>query len=214
MKPKPATTAVKPARKVKPASRPKGKPGRPPKYDPAKLPQVYELARRNQPDLIIARRIFGCARQVLVGWKSTYSDLRDTISKGHADYWQATVAEVECALTKTAKGEAVLETGTNKDGTTYVRFAQPNVAAQVFILCNRKAFDKSGNVHGWRNVQRVEVEGGSERPRPIVFVVEGQAKGIALDGSAAIVREGASGNGHDGPKALEAEKSETSETED
>jgi len=51
-------------------------------------------------------------------------------------------------------------------------------------------------------------------PRPIVFVVEGGARRVALDGSAAIVQEGPSGNGHDEPKALEAEKSETPETED
>ena len=203
---------VKPARKVKPVSRRKPGRGRPTKYDPALLPRVYELARQNQPDLIIARHVFGSRRQSLSEWKTLYPALADTIAKGHADYWQATVAEVECALTKTAKGEAVLEQGVNKDGTTYVRFAQPNVAAQVFILCNRKAFDKSTNPNGWRNVQRVEVEGEIGGPRPIVFVVEGGTRKVALDGSAAIVQEGPSGNGRDGPKALEAEN--TKENED
>ena len=208
--------AVKPARRTKPASRRKPRIGRPPKYDPAKLPRVYELATRNQPDIVIARRVFGCCRQVLVEWKTTYPALADTIRRGKAEYWDTAVPEVEDSLVRSAVGKYVIEEGvkTMKDGTTktYKVYAPPVTLAQIFTLCNRKAFDKSTNPNGWRNVQRVEVEGEIGGPRPIVFVVERGTRKVALDGSAAIVAEGPSGNGRDGPKALEAEN--TKENED
>jgi hypothetical protein len=89
-------------------------------------------------------------------------------------------------------------------GEKIVEYHPPAVGMAVFLLCNKRP-------ERWQNVQRVEVRHDGEGPRPIVFVVEGGARRVALDGSAAIVREGPSGNGHDKPKALTAE-SEESET--
>ena len=205
---------ARPAQRVKPPTKPKSKhTGKETDYDRAKLPEVVNALAGGQTLAAVAERIFHVWPQRISEWKAKHPELAEAIETGVSRYWEAACDNVERVSVASATGRVprivkeVRDAQGRLTGEKVIEYHPPAVGMAVFLLCNKRP-------QKWQNVQRVEVNRTGEGPRPIVFVVEGQAKGIALDGSAAIVREGASGNGHDGPKALEAEKSETSETED
>ena len=203
-----------PAHRVKPKPRPKPKHSGPvTKYDPAKLPDVVKWLEDGKTQAVIAQRVFGVRPEQLSRWKAQHPQLRQAIESGETRYWESACDNVERVSVASATGRVprivkeVRDADGRLTGEKIVEYHPPAVGMAVFLLCNKRPGK-------WQNVQRVEVRRDREGPRPIVFVVEGQAKRVALDGSAAIVQEGPSGNGHDEPKMLEADKSETSETED
>jgi len=158
-----------------------------------------------------AQRIFGVAPQTFSLWKSRFPELREAIQQGEQRYWEQAVDNVERVGVAAATGripktvEEKRDAAGNLTGERVIEYHPSSAVDRFFILCNKRP-------HKWQNVQRVEVRHDGEGPRPIVFVVERGTRRVALDGSAAIVAEGPSGNGRDGPKALEAEN--TKENED
>ena len=143
--------------------------GRKSKYDPAKLPEVLELASRNQPDAIIAARVFGCSAQAFCTMKAEHLELLDALKAGRQEYFDATTPEIEDALARNAKGEAVIERWTTKDGEEHERLAPPNTAAQIFWLVNmsrRVAAMKAGvkDIPDWEQTQRFEHTGKDGGP--------------------------------------------------
>ena len=203
-----------PAQRVKPAAKPKSKhTGRESEYSRAKLPEVVKALAEGKTLAAVAERIFHVWPQRISEWKAKHPELAEAIETGVSRYWEAACDNVERVSVASATGRVprivkeVRDADGRLTGEKIVEYHPPAVGMAVFLLCNKRPGK-------WQNVQRVEVRRDGEGPRPIVFVVEGQAKRVALDGSAAIVQEGPSGNGHDEPKALEAEKSETPETED
>jgi len=201
-----------PAQRVKPAAKPKSKhTGRPTDYDPAKLPALVKMLEDGRTQATAAQRIFGVSPEQFCRWKHRHPQLVQAIQQGEQRYWEAAVDNVERVGVAAATGripktvEEKRDAAGNLTGERVIEYHPSSAVDRFFILCNKRPGK-------WQNVQRVEVRHDGEGPRPIVFVVEGQAKRVALDGSAAIVQEGPSGNGHDEPKMLEAEN--TKENED
>jgi len=203
---------TKTRRPVKPTVKPKSKhTGRPTDYDPAKLPALVKMLEDGRTQATAAQRIFGVAPQTFSLWKSRFPELREAIQQGEQRYWEQAVDNVERVGVAAATGripktvEEKRDAAGNLTGERVIEYHPSSAVDRFFILCNKRP-------HKWQNVQRVEVRHDGEGPRPIVFVVERGTRRVALDGSAAIVAEGPSGNGRDGPKALEAEN--TKENED
>ena len=202
------------AQHVKPAAKPKSKhTGRPTDYDPAKLPDVVKWLEDGKTQAVIAQRVFGVRPEQLSRWKAQHPQLRQAIESGETRYWESACDNVERVAVAAATGRVpkvvkeVRDAEGKLTGEKVIEYHPPATGMTVFLLCNKRP-------ERWQNVQRVEVRHDGEGPRPIVFVVEGQAKRVALDGSAAIVQEGPLGNGHDEPKALEAEGNDTDKVPD
>ena len=205
---------ARPAHRVKPTVKPKSKhTGRLTNYDPAKLPALVKMLEDGRTQATAAQRIFGVSPEQFCRWKHRHPQLVQAIQQGEQRYWEAAVDNVERVGVAAATGripktvEEKRDAAGNLTGERVIEYHPSSAVDRFFILCNKRPGK-------WQNVQRVEVRHDGEGPRPIVFVVEGQAKRVALDGSAAIVQEEPPGNGYDEPKMLEADKSETSETED
>jgi len=206
---------TRPARHVKPTVKPKSKhTGRPTDYNPAKLPALVKMLEDGRTQATAAQRIFGVAPQTFSTWKHRFPELCEAIQQGEQRYWEAAIDNVERVSVAAATGRIpkfvteVRDKDGNLTGERVIEYQPSSAVDRFFLMCNKRPGQ-------WKNVQRVEIGGERGGPVPLVFAVVGVPdKRVALDPSGAIVRESPDGNGHDGPKALEAEKSETSETED
>lgn len=210
---------ARPKPRVKPAAKPKSKhTGRPTDYDPAKLPEVVKWLEDGKTQGTIAQRVCGVTPDTFQAWKKRYPALTAAIKIGLDRYWESACDATERVMVAAANGRVPKTVNEVRDaagkltGERVVEYHPPSVAAGVLVLCNQRPPEPGRR--GWQNVQRVEVRRDGEGPRPVVFVVAGApvVKGVALDPAGAIVQELPGGNGHDGPKALEAETSNTEES--
>jgi hypothetical protein len=179
------------------------------------LPDVVKMLAEGKTLATVAERLFHVWPQRISEWRKLHPELAEAIETGLSRYWESACDNCERVLVASATGRVPKTVNEVRDaagrltGERVVEYHPPSVAAGVFVTCNKRP-DK------WQNVQRVEVRRDGEGPRPIVFVVAGApvVKGLALDPSGAIVQELPGGNGHDGPKALEAEISNTEDNDD
>jgi len=204
-----------PAQRVKPAAKPKSKhTGRPTDYDPAKLPDVVKALEAGQTQAMIAGRIFGVRPEQLSRWKQIHPQLTQAIQQGEQRYWEAAIDNVERVSVAAATGRIPKTVSEIRDkdgkltGERVIEYQPSSAVDRFFLMCNKRPDQ-------WKNVQRVEIGGERGGPVPLVFAVVGVPnRRVTLDPRGAIVQESPDGNGYDRPKALEADKSETSETED
>lgn len=102
----------------------------------------------------IAKNV-GVSRSTLSLWREKYKDISDALKRGS----EVSTYEVENALYKSAKGHYVeeveiIETESDRNGKTVTknkrrRYIAPSVAAQIFILKNRRP-------EWWKDKQLVE----------------------------------------------------------
>jgi hypothetical protein len=143
--------------------------GRKSKYDSAKLPEVLELASRNQPQAVIAAKVFGCGVSAFKEYVNLFPALAAALKDGRQEYFDTTTPEIEDALARNAKGECIVERWTTKDGEEHERYNPPNTAAQIFWLVNmsrRMAALAAGvkDVAEWEQTQRFEHTGKDGGP--------------------------------------------------
>lgn len=130
------------------------------KYEEWRTPENLirlEGWRRDGLDYAQIAKNIGIARQTLFVWCQNYSDIADALKRGS----EVSTYEVENALYKSARGHFVKEVEIieheTDDGRKSVtkhkrrRYIPPSIAAQIFILKNRRA-------DWWREKQIVETQ--------------------------------------------------------
>ena len=113
--------------------------------------------RRDGLDFDQIAKNIGVSRSTLSRWRELYEDIRNALKKGS----EVSTYEIENALYKSAKGHFVeeveiIETDSEKNGKTVTktkrrRYIPPSIAAQIFILKNRRS-------DWWREKQIIEMK--------------------------------------------------------